>query len=305
MTYFCTAGDQQKWQLSQDANHCVYLDCYPFTPGTTIVATKRKDLMNIFQLPLEDFISLFLKAQAEAKRLCEKLLVQRCAMITEPKDGQAPQIKLIPLRGLDAEWKPIIGEDLEFHEEFPGYCTSRNGPRASEESLNSIQNQIRTKLQSQAKRFTFLGDSSDENLFAKLVRGEVQQWRVWEDDGHVAFLTPFPNTPGFTVLVPRKHLSSDIFSLEIEDYKKLLRACYEVNRLLQDSMKSETCCMIFEGYEIDYAHAKLIPVLRKTNKRKKSEATDFCSSYQGYVSSLDGPLAENEDLEKFYSILKI
>ncbi len=52
--------------------------------------------------------------------------------------------------------------------------------------------------------------------------GEIPQYRVWEDIHHVAFLTPWPNTPGFTVLIPRKHLSNDIFSLQEDDYIGML-----------------------------------------------------------------------------------
>lgn len=299
------SAQQSEWLLSEDSNHFVYLDSCPFTPGTTIVKTKRNDSTSVFHLPLEEYIQAFLEAQTWAKRLCEKLRVQRCAMISAPKYGTAPQIKLIPLHGLGPDWKPIIDEKLEFYEEYPGYCTSRNGPRASEESLNSIQNQIRAKLKSQSKSFYFFGDLTNNSLFARIVRGEEQQWRVWEDNGHVAFLTPFPNSPGFTVVAPRKHLPSDIFSLEIEDYKNILHACYKVNLLLKESMKAETCCMIFEGYEIDYAHAKLIPVIQQSVNRKEPEATDFCSSYEGYVSSINGPPAINEELKKIQSILKI
>jgi hypothetical protein len=52
---------------------------------------------------------------------------------------------------------------------------------------------------SQPFDYLFEGDQSDNNLFARIVRGELPQWRVWEDDQHVAFLTPYANTPGFTV----------------------------------------------------------------------------------------------------------
>ena len=46
---------------------------------------------------------------------------------------------------------------------------------------------------------TFFGDKSDANLFARIVRGEIPQRRIWESKQHVAFLTPFANTPGMTL----------------------------------------------------------------------------------------------------------
>ncbi|KAK4920946.1 hypothetical protein LTR66_016700, partial [Elasticomyces elasticus] len=42
----------------------------------------------------------------------------------------------------------------------------------------------------------FKGSPSAENLFARLVRGEIEQWGFWEDSEHIAILTPFGNTPG-------------------------------------------------------------------------------------------------------------
>ena len=45
---------------------------------------------------------------------------------------------------------------------------------------------------------TFFGDKSDANLFARIVRGELPQKRIREGKQHVAFLTPFADTPGMT-----------------------------------------------------------------------------------------------------------
>ena len=134
----------------------------------------------------------------------------------------------------------------------------------------------------------------------------MEQWRIWEDDDHVAFLTPFPNTPGFTVLVPRKHLSSDVFALETDDYRKIITAAREVANLLKRSLSAQYCGMIFEGYEIDYTHVKLIPIFcpdLNSAKAKASCKMDFNEKYQGYVSSLDGPKASAAMLEKTYSLL--
>uniref|UniRef100_A0A667YN98 HIT domain-containing protein n=1 Tax=Myripristis murdjan TaxID=586833 RepID=A0A667YN98_9TELE len=99
---------------------------------------------------------------------------------------------------------------------------------------------------------------SDDGLFSRIVRGEEQQWRVWEDSEHVAFLTPYPNSPGLTVLVPRKPLPSDIFKLEEADYNALILATYKVARLLEEAMTARGVALIFEGFEIDYTHKILV-----------------------------------------------
>uniref|UniRef100_A0A8C2Z6T0 HIT domain-containing protein n=1 Tax=Cyclopterus lumpus TaxID=8103 RepID=A0A8C2Z6T0_CYCLU len=89
-------------------------------------------------------------------------------------------------------------------------------------------------------------------LFPRIVRGEERQWRVWEDEGHVAFLTPFPNSPGFTVLVPRRPLTSDVFRLEREDYEGLVLATRKAARLLEAGLGSWGTGLIFEVVYIVY-----------------------------------------------------
>uniref|UniRef100_A0A7N6AWK4 HIT domain-containing protein n=1 Tax=Anabas testudineus TaxID=64144 RepID=A0A7N6AWK4_ANATE len=108
---------------------------------------------------------------------------------------------------------------------------------------------------------------SHPGLFSRIVRGEEQQWRLWEDEGHVAFLTPFPNSPGFTVLVPRRPLTSDIFRLEKGDYESLVLAARKVSHLLEEGLGAWGVGLIFEGFEIDYAHAKLIPLFLPSSGR--------------------------------------
>lgn len=140
-------------------------------------------------------------------------------------------------------------------------------------------------------------------MFSRIVRGEEQQWRVWEDEGHVAFLTPFPNSPGFTVLVPRRPLTSDIFRLEKGDYEGLVLATWEVSRLLAEGLGASGMGLIFEGFEIDYAHAKLIPLFLPASSETGDDITkppQFYPTYPGYVTSEDGPEARLESLKELY-----
>ena len=36
----------------------------------------------------------------------------------------------------------------------------------------------------------------NHTIFDDIVSGTVKSWKVWEDEQFLAFLTPFPNTPG-------------------------------------------------------------------------------------------------------------
>lgn len=129
---------------------------------------------------------------------------------------------------------------------------------------------------------------------------------MWEDENHVAFLTPFPNSPGLTVLVPRRPLTSDVFRLEKADYEALVLATRKVSHLLEEGLGAWGVGLIFEGYEIDYAHAKLIPLVQSSllgakHGVTKPQAPPFHPKYPGYVSSEDGPEASSENLKGLHA----
>ncbi|KAM3597351.1 uncharacterized protein V6R79_003393 [Siganus canaliculatus] len=282
-----------------------FLDPNPWTPGSTVVTRKTlSGASSIFQLAVPDFLALLQAARVVSCLLCERLGVQRCALVFYPTSGQPAKIKLLPLHGLQPNWQPHLAKEEEFHSYDPGYCTSKSGPCWDDEALTRVQAQIRNGLPTPnaPSCFDFFGDVSDDNLFSRIVRGEQQQWRVWEDSEHVAFLTPYPNSPGLTVVVPRKPLSSDILKLEETDYEALALATYKVARLLEEEMSARGIALIFEGFEIDYAHAKLIPLLPSSDGTNLAQLQQECfQSYPGYVSSSDGPAADPEALKNLHS----
>lgn len=277
-----------------------YLHPKPWTPGTTILTRKALNgSSSIFQLPVPDYVAMLLGAQTVANLLCEKLAVHRCALVFVPQPDKPAQIKILPLHGLEPNWKPHLAGEEEFHIHDPGYCSSRNGQRCEDDYLDNIQAKITACLPTPnaPSCYDFHGDRSHDGLFSRIVRGEEQQWRIWEDSEHVAFLTPFPNAPGFTVLVPRKPLTSDIFSLDKSDYIALILATWKVSQLLQEGMGARGVALIFEGFEIDYAHAKLIPLVTKPGDSLPAVPSQFCPTYPGYVTSADGPPASAQDLK--------
>lgn len=282
-----------------------YLNPKPWIPGSTILTRKTlSGASSIFQLATPDFLAMLQGARPVSSLLCERLGVQRCALVFNPTPGEPAQIRLLPLHGLEPKWQPHLSNEEEFHTYNPGYCTSKSGPCWDDEALAQVQAKIRDRLPTPnaSSCFDFFGDASNDNLFSRIVRGEQQQWRVWEDSEHVAFLTPYPNSPGLTVVVPRKQLSSDIFKLEEADYKALILATYKVAQLLEEGMRAQGVALIFEGFEIDYAHAKLIPLLPSPDGTNYAQLQPECfQSYPGYVSSLDGPAADPEDIKEIHS----
>ncbi|CAL8304724.1 unnamed protein product [Merluccius merluccius] len=292
------------WETDELVAH---LNSKPWTPGETILTRKTlSGPSSIFQLALPDFVAMLKAAKTVSNLLCKRLGVQRCALVFNPTPDHPAQIKLLPLHGLEPNWHPYVSKQEDFNACDPGYCSSKNGPRLEDGLLDQVQAMVRDKLPTPnaPSCYDYFGDHSSDDLFSRIVRGEEQQWRVWEDSEHVAFLTPYPNTPGLTVVVPRKPLSSDILSLKDADYTALIQATYKVAKLLEEGMGARGVALIFEGFEIDYAHAKMIPQVPAPGGSKPEELQpEHFQSYPGYVSSLDGPAAKPEALEKIHSTI--
>lgn len=270
----------------------VALAAYPSTPGHTKIEVRGSSAADLLSMSDSDLVHVMKVARMQAAALTRHWNAHRCALVTTGDSS----ISLLPVHGLDHDWRPVTSDIKEFHETYPGYVSSHDGPTMSDSKLAEVCRRIRSVSRlHEPLNLTFRGSENDSNLFAKIVRGELRQYRIWEDNDHVAFLTPYGNTTGFTVLVPRTHLSSDILGLEDSAYTKLVLASKEVARLLSVALNVPRCGMIFEGFEIDYAHVKLIPVHVKDDTKREHcrpglpPIGQFYKTYPGFVTSMDGP----------------
>ncbi|KAI3060597.1 hypothetical protein CBS147352_62 [Aspergillus niger] len=272
-------------------NLTISLSHHPTTPGHTIATLTNTTTpkTTLFALPKSTFISTLVTLRTIIPSLKSTYHTPRIALITSGNTT----LSLLPLHGLTSTWTPITSPETTFNDPQSSshpqsYITSKSGPRMPSAHLTHIADIITTHTPS-TPNYTFHGPSSDTNLFANIIRGtEHPQWRIWEDESRVAFLTPYPNTPGFTVLVPRTHLGSDIFALGEEDFEGLMGEAWTVGRVLMEALGVGRCGMVFEGLEVDYAHVKLVPVYGD-GEDDGGEREVFREVYPGYVSSLPGP----------------
>lgn len=72
-----------------------YLNPRPWTPGSVIVEHKSpgEPGRSIFHLEEQDYVSLLLGARAVAELLCERLQVQRCALVSRPHPHSPAQVR--------------------------------------------------------------------------------------------------------------------------------------------------------------------------------------------------------------------
>ncbi len=140
-------------------------------------------------------------------------------------------------------------------------------------------------------------------IFCKIVRGEIPCHKIWEIEKHMAFLSIFPNTEGFSVVIPKQHFSSYVFDLYDKILSELVIASKKVAKLIDFKLEDVgRTGMIFEGFGVDHVHAKLFPMHGTADmgawKEIKSNVDKFFEKYEGYISSHDYKREDDEKLRK-------
>lgn len=145
-------------------------------------------------------------------------------------------------------------------------------------------------------------------IFCRIVKGNVPSHKIYENKDFLAFLDIRPNTKGMTLVIPKKHKTSDVFLLNNKDFSNLMLASKKVANILSKKLGNIRVGMIFEGTEIDHAHIKLYPLhgLRrgKSYNIVDSKRPVFFEKYPNYMTSIHGPFMKEKELEKIKKIIK-
>jgi histidine triad (HIT) family protein len=142
-------------------------------------------------------------------------------------------------------------------------------------------------------------------VFCKIVKGELPSHKIWEDYKHLAFLSIYPNTDGFTVVVTKEHKPSYAFDNDDETLKGIVLATKKVAKLLDKAFEDVARSgMFFEGYGVDHLHSKLFPMhgtaeIKGWQQMESEEMRDvYFDKYQGYLSSHSGNRVDDKSLSE-------
>lgn len=139
-------------------------------------------------------------------------------------------------------------------------------------------------------------------IFCSIVKGIIPAHKIWEDQHHLAFLSIFPNTEGFSVVIPKQHYGSYAFAQDDRVLTDLILATKKVAQILDNYFEDVSRCgMFFEGFGVDHLHSKLYPMhgTGNLNDWKMVESKHFnqyFDKYPGYLSSNDSDRADDEKL---------
>jgi len=141
-------------------------------------------------------------------------------------------------------------------------------------------------------------------VFCQIAANQASAYKIWESETHLAFLSIFPNTEGFSVVIPKKHYSSYAFEQDDQNLANLILATKKVAKILDNYFPDTSRTgMFFEGWGVDHLHAKLFPMhgtgdLDNWQPIESKEKNTYYKKYPGFLSSNDSNRADDKKLSE-------
>ena len=145
----------------------------------------------------------------------------------------------------------------------------------------------------------------EDCIFCKIIKGDIPSYRVYEDEEFLGILDIFPNTKGMTLLIPKSHYDSYVFDMPDDVYSRFFLTAKKLGKKIDANLSVERTALVAEGMGVNHAHVKLYPLhgLGKDFKPMIPEGNHFFEKYQGYLTTLLGPKATEEEMKETTELL--
>lgn len=96
------------------------------------------------------------------------------------------------------------------------------------------------------------------STFTKIINGEIPCYKIYEDAKTFAFLDIHPETPGHTLVIPKKEVDK-IYDLPDEDYQALMQTAKKLSKHMEQKLGARILWKVV-GTDIPHAHVHLEPL---------------------------------------------
>lgn len=108
------------------------------------------------------------------------------------------------------------------------------------------------------------GAYDPDNIFAKILRGDMPSVKVWEDDDVLAFMDVFPQSEGHVLIVSKTSTARNILEIEPEALAKLTAAMQRTARAVEKALKPEGLSLMqfngdAGGQTVFHLHFHIVP----------------------------------------------
>lgn len=78
-----------------------------------------------------------------------------------------------------------------------------------------------------------------DNIFAKILRGEIPSVKVWEDDGVLAFMDVFPQSEGHVLVISKTSTATSLLDIEPEALAQVTAAVQRTARAVEKALQPD------------------------------------------------------------------
>lgn len=96
-------------------------------------------------------------------------------------------------------------------------------------------------------------------LFSKIIAGEIESYKIAENDKFFAFLDIFPLRPGHTLVIPKTE-TDKFFDLEDTYLSEMLVFARPIAQAIEKAFNCNRCGISVIGIEVPHAHMHLVPL---------------------------------------------
>lgn len=103
-----------------------------------------------------------------------------------------------------------------------------------------------------------------DNIFAKILRGEIPSVKVWENDDVLAFMDVFPQSEGHVLLVSRTSTARTLLEIEPDALARLIAATQRTARAVEKALQPDGLQIMqlngdAAGQTVFHLHFHIIP----------------------------------------------
>jgi histidine triad (HIT) family protein len=108
-----------------------------------------------------------------------------------------------------------------------------------------------------------LDDYNNDNVFAKIIRGEMPCYRIYEDESVLSFLDIFPKSEGHAIVIPKKP-SRNLLGLNSKDIGRVFGAVQRISKAVNNTLSPDGIIITqlngsAAGQTVFHSHVHIIP----------------------------------------------
>ncbi len=108
------------------------------------------------------------------------------------------------------------------------------------------------------------GTYDPDNIFAKIVRGQMPTTKVYEDDETLAFMDVFPQAKGHVLVIHKHAAARNLMDIEAEPLQTLILTVQKVTRAVRAALQPDGIMVsqfngAASGQTIYHLHFHIIP----------------------------------------------